>query len=110
MTADPAGRLSAVDVLDEAEHARLDGWGNRSVLTEPVSAPVSIPAVFAAQVKRAPEAVAISWAERSWTYRELRMRLTGWRTCWPATGWAPGSGWRCCCRGRPRRSLRSWRS
>ena len=26
MTADPARRLSSVDVLDEAEHARLDGW------------------------------------------------------------------------------------
>ncbi len=32
MTADPARRLSSVDVLDEAEHARLDGWGNRAVL------------------------------------------------------------------------------
>ena len=27
MTADPARRLSAVDVLDEAEHARLDEVG-----------------------------------------------------------------------------------
>ena len=34
-------------------------------------APVSIPAVFAAQVARAPEAVAISAGERSWTYREV---------------------------------------
>ena len=30
MTADPGRRLSSVDVLDEAEHARLDGWGNRA--------------------------------------------------------------------------------
>ena len=37
MTADPARRLSSMDVLDEAEHARLDGWGNRAVLTEPVA-------------------------------------------------------------------------
>ena len=60
MTADPGRRLSSVDVLDEGEHARLDGWGNRAVLTQSVGAPVSIPAVFGAQVARTPEAVAIS--------------------------------------------------
>ena len=26
MTADPTRRLSSMDLLDEAEHARLDGW------------------------------------------------------------------------------------
>ena len=71
MTADPTRRLSAVDVLDEAERARLDGWGNRAVLTESVSAPVSIPAVFAGQVARAPEAVALTFGDLSMTYREL---------------------------------------
>ena len=35
MTADPTRRLSSMDVLDEGEHARLDGWGNRAVLTQP---------------------------------------------------------------------------
>ena len=60
MTADPARRLSSMDVLDEGEHARLDGWGNRAVLTEPATAPVSIPVLFAAQVARAPEAVALT--------------------------------------------------
>ena len=38
MTADPTRRLSSVDVLDAGEHARLDGWGNRAVLTEPATA------------------------------------------------------------------------
>ena len=33
MTADPTRRLSSVDLLDDAEHARLDGLGNRAVLT-----------------------------------------------------------------------------
>ena len=33
MTADPTRRLSSIDLLDEAEHARLDGWGNRAVLS-----------------------------------------------------------------------------
>ena len=60
MTADPARRLSSMDLLDEAEHARLDGWGNRSVLTQPATKPVSIPVLFAAQVARTPEAVAMS--------------------------------------------------
>ena len=61
MTADPTRRLSSMDVLDAGEHARLDGWGNRAVLAQPATASESIPALFAAQVARAPEAVAISF-------------------------------------------------
>jgi hypothetical protein len=34
MTADPDTRLSSVDVLDPAERAQMDEWGNRAVLTE----------------------------------------------------------------------------
>ena len=71
MTADPTRRLSSVDVLDAGEHARLDEIGNRAVLTEPVSTPVSIPVLFAAQVARAPEAVAVTCEGRFMTYREL---------------------------------------
>ena len=71
MAADPGRRLSSIDVLDEGEHARLEGWGNRAVLAESLSMPVSIPVLFAAQVARTPEAVAISAGERSWTYREV---------------------------------------
>ncbi|MDT5348643.1 MAG: hypothetical protein QOH91_1930, partial [Mycobacterium sp.] len=71
MVAEPERRLSSVDVLDEAERARVDEIGHRAVLTEPVTTSVSIPVVFAAQVGRTPEAVAISCGERWWTYREL---------------------------------------
>ena len=71
MTADPTRRLSSIDLLDEAEHARLDEIGNRAVLTQPGPPAVSVPVLFAAQVARAPDAVAISCGERSWTYREL---------------------------------------
>ncbi len=71
MVADPGRRLSSVDVLDESELARLEGWGNRAVLGEPASAPVSIPGVFAGQVARVPGAVALSFEGRSLTYREL---------------------------------------
>ena len=58
-------------MLDDGEHARLDEVGNRAVLTEPVTAPVSIPVLFAEQVARAPEAVAVTFEGRSMTYREL---------------------------------------
>ena len=71
MTADPARRLSSIDVLDAGEHARLDEWGNRAVLTRPATAAVSVPVLFAAQVARTPEAVALTLRGRSMTYREL---------------------------------------
>ncbi|BBX46969.1 hypothetical protein MCOO_29840 [Mycobacterium cookii] len=81
MTADPTQRLSAVDVLDRAEHARLEEWGNRAALTAPVSAPTSIPTVFAAQVRRAPQQVAVRWDGGSMSYLELDQasnRLAHW--------------------------------
>ncbi|WP_231976847.1 condensation domain-containing protein, partial [Mycobacterium sp. E740] len=60
MTADAGQRLSALDVLDEVEHANLDGIGNRAALAGPPTASVSIPVLFGERVGRAPEAVAIS--------------------------------------------------
>ncbi|WP_155725911.1 AMP-binding protein, partial [Mycobacterium avium] len=71
MTADPGRRLSSIDLLDPAEHARLDALGNRAVLTRPQHPPTSIPEVFAAHVARTPHAVAVTCGRRSWTYREL---------------------------------------
>ncbi len=71
MTAGPDVRLSSIDVLDTDEHARLNKWGNRAMLSVPGSAPVSIPAAFAVQVARCPQAPALTWGGRSWTYREL---------------------------------------
>jgi amino acid adenylation domain-containing protein/non-ribosomal peptide synthase protein (TIGR01720 family) len=71
MSPDPTRRLLSMDLLDVAEHTQLDGWGNRAVLTRPTPPAVSIPVLFAAQVARAPEGVAISCGQRSWTYREL---------------------------------------
>ena len=71
LTADPARRISSIDLLDEGERARLDEVGNRAALTEPVAAPVSIPVLFAEQVARAPEAVAVTFEGRSMSYREL---------------------------------------
>jgi amino acid adenylation domain-containing protein/non-ribosomal peptide synthase protein (TIGR01720 family) len=71
MAADPVRRLSSMGLLDEAEQAHLDGLGNRSVLIRPATAPASVPALFAAQVARAPQAVALVCGQRLWTYREL---------------------------------------
>ncbi len=78
MTADPSRRLSSIDVLDRDEHARLESWGNRSVLAAPGPSAVSIPDLFAAQVDRTPEAVALTCQGRSWTYRELDEASNRW--------------------------------
>ncbi|WP_156743992.1 condensation domain-containing protein, partial [Mycobacterium sp. 1164985.4] len=71
LTTDPERRLSSVDLLDELEQAQLDEVGNRAVLTRMAGPLVSIPELFAAQVARAPEAVAMCCGERTWSYREL---------------------------------------
>src|SRR5882757_4688888 len=71
MTADSTRRLSSMDLFDDDEHDQLDEWSNRAVLTEPLGASASIPVLFAAQVARAPEAVAVTFEGRSMTYREL---------------------------------------
>ena len=64
LTADPGRRLSSVDLLDEFEHARLDRWGNRAVLSLPAPE-ATVAALFAAQVARTPDAVALSVRDRS---------------------------------------------
>ncbi|MEV0674861.1 AMP-binding protein, partial [Mycobacterium sp. NPDC050441] len=81
MTADLTRRLSSMDFLDEDEHSQLFEWGNRAVLTEPIVVSASIPGLFAAQVARAPEAVAVTFGGRSMTYEELdeaSNRLAHW--------------------------------
>ncbi|OQZ87759.1 non-ribosomal peptide synthetase, partial [Mycobacterium alsense] len=71
MTSDARRRLSSIEVLDAAERARLDEVGNRALLTRSAPVAASIPELFAAQVARAPEAVAVTSEGRSLTYREL---------------------------------------
>jgi glycopeptidolipid biosynthesis protein len=71
MSIDSSRTLLSFDLLDDGEHDRLDEWGNRAVLTRPAPTPVSIPALFARQAVRAPQAVALVCGDRSWTYREL---------------------------------------
>ncbi|HEY2448596.1 MAG TPA: condensation domain-containing protein, partial [Mycobacterium sp.] len=71
MTADPTRRLSAVDLLDEGEHARLDELGNRAVLSAGASSAMSVPMLFAARAAEIPDAVALVCEGLSMTYREL---------------------------------------
>ncbi|EUA33499.1 condensation domain protein [Mycobacterium xenopi 4042] len=71
VTTEPTRRLSTIDVVDAAEHARLDEVGNRAALTQPSASGVSVPRLFAEHVQRAPQAVAVVCGERSWTYRQL---------------------------------------
>ena len=37
MTAGAGRRLLSIDLLDGDEHAQLEGWGNRAVLTQPAT-------------------------------------------------------------------------
>src|SRR5882757_7031968 len=71
MTADPARPLSSLDLLGQPERARLEELGNWAALTRGATAPVSVPAMFAAQVARTRWAPAISGEGGSLTYHEL---------------------------------------
>ncbi|HEY0226800.1 MAG TPA: amino acid adenylation domain-containing protein, partial [Mycobacterium sp.] len=90
VTADPQQPLSSVELLHSAEHARLQRWGNREVLTRP-TAPASVPALFAAQAVRAPEAVALVCEGRSMTYRELDEAANRLANLLHGQGAGPGS-------------------
>ena len=91
MTTDPERPLSSLDLLDAGEHARLDEIGNRAVLTRPAPPPVSIPVLFAAQVARTPEAVAVTCGGRSVTYRELDEAANRLAHLLAAEGAGPGA-------------------
>ncbi|WP_156434484.1 condensation domain-containing protein, partial [Mycobacterium sp. IS-1590] len=70
MTADPDRRLSTVDLLDASERTRIHELSNRAVLTRTAS-DRSIPELFAEHALRAPEAIAVSGADRDMSYRNL---------------------------------------
>jgi len=88
MTADPARPLSSLDLLGQPERARLEELGNWAALTRGATAPVSVPAMYAAQVARTPQAVAISGESSSLTYTNSTRPRTGSRIGWPAVAWA----------------------
>ncbi|WP_036477578.1 amino acid adenylation domain-containing protein, partial [Mycobacterium sp. URHD0025] len=73
MTADANRRLLSMDIDDEDELEELDEWGNRAALSAvaPRPVPVSVPVLFARQVARDPEAVAVTFEDTHTTYRDL---------------------------------------
>ena len=91
MTADPGRSLSSVDLLDESEHARLDEVANRAVLSAGAASAVSVPALFAAQVARTPDAVALVCEGRSWSYGQLDQAANRVAHLLAARGVGPGS-------------------
>ncbi|MBJ7291271.1 non-ribosomal peptide synthetase, partial [Williamsia sp.] len=70
MTSQPGQQLSTLDVIDVDDRATLDELGNRRVLDQQTTV-VSVPGLFAEQVRRCPDAVAVTQGTRSTTYREL---------------------------------------
>ena len=69
VAANPHAPVGAVDVWGGQECRQLDAFGHRAVRVE--DAAVSVPELFAAQVRRSPGAVAVVFEGRCWTYREL---------------------------------------
>ncbi|WP_141214992.1 MULTISPECIES: non-ribosomal peptide synthetase, partial [unclassified Rhodococcus (in: high G+C Gram-positive bacteria)] len=70
MAAGPDRPLASFDILGEDELTQLDVLGNRSAVTESVAG-VSIPELFAEQVRVRPDVIAVVFEGRSWTYQEL---------------------------------------
>ena len=71
VAADPDRRLSALPILTPAERHRLLMEWNDTASVYPAG---TVPEVFETQVERAPEAVALLYEERQFTYRELNRR------------------------------------
>ncbi|XYI03830.1 non-ribosomal peptide synthase/polyketide synthase [Sorangium sp. So ce1128] len=71
----PATRVSELSLLTEAERLRLLAAWNQTDAAYPKDACVH--ELFEAQVARTPDAVAATYGERQWTYRELDRRANG---------------------------------
>jgi amino acid adenylation domain-containing protein/non-ribosomal peptide synthase protein (TIGR01720 family) len=72
--ADPARRLSALPLLDDGERRLVAGsW---TAEARPYEVESVVPAVFAAQVARNPEAVAVVAGDRTLSYRDLDRAAT----------------------------------
>ncbi|POM25369.1 Gramicidin S synthase 2 [Actinomadura rubteroloni] len=78
---DPGRRLSRHDVLGARERARLLALG-----TGPSVAPATIADLFAAQVARTPDAIAVDGPDGTLTYRELDARAADLAQALPGAG------------------------
>ncbi|MEV6537302.1 amino acid adenylation domain-containing protein, partial [Streptomyces sp. NPDC051639] len=74
LAAAPDGRIGEAEILSETERVRLlESWSGAVVPGAGLGA-ASVPAAFAAQTVRSPEAVAVRCAGRELSYRELDER------------------------------------
>ena len=90
VTTDPNRRLSSADLLEPDEYTRLDQWGNRKALSQPAFPAAAIPVRWAEQVARTPQALAVTFAGLSMTYRELEEDANRLAHLLAAHGAAPG--------------------
>ncbi|WP_315986295.1 non-ribosomal peptide synthetase [Streptomyces sp. or43] len=67
--AEPALPVASHDLLTSGEHARVTHWGTGGRL--PASVDATLPALFAAQAHRTPDAVAVAGDDTALTYAEL---------------------------------------
>ncbi|WP_024933944.1 non-ribosomal peptide synthetase [Actinomadura welshii] len=68
---EPGRPVAAVDLVDGTERDRLLAWGHGPALEAPEGL---VPEMFAAQVARAPDAVAVAHGDDELTYAELDVR------------------------------------
>ncbi|MDI9941730.1 AMP-binding protein, partial [Rhodococcus sp. IEGM 1351] len=71
IVADPRGRIDGYEILEPDERELvLRTWNDTSV---PIP-DSTIPGLFEAQVAATPDAVAVTFGDENWTYRELSSR------------------------------------
>ncbi|MGP3635801.1 amino acid adenylation domain-containing protein, partial [Streptomyces sp. 24-1644] len=70
VAAEPALPIASYDLMTRDEHARVTHWGTGRGLPAPDEA-ATLPALFAAQAHRTPEAVAVADEDTALTYAEL---------------------------------------
>ncbi|MFI8007291.1 amino acid adenylation domain-containing protein [Streptomyces sp. NPDC086010] len=71
VTADPGLPLAAYDLMTPGEHARVTRWGTGRALPASTGRDGTLPALFAAQARRTPDAVAVTGDGSTLTYAGL---------------------------------------
>ena len=84
--ADPGGTLGALPLIGKAERALIEEW-NR---TEQPAPQTTLHSMVKDQVRRSPQAVAVSCGDRSWTYAELDREVQRLTAVLRGAGAGPG--------------------
>ncbi|WP_328320187.1 non-ribosomal peptide synthetase [Streptomyces sp. NBC_00388] len=91
VAADPARPLQGYDLMTPDEHARVARWGTGRALPAPAG-DATLPALFAVQAHRTPDAVAVSDDRAALTYAELDRISADLARALAGLGAAPESG------------------